>query len=302
MATDVEVDEDGNVIGTANKARLDRRNAIADSADEFRAADLVDLDGNPVQAARPPAEEEAEAPEEEPKRVEPAVAEPEPRKIKLKVNGRELELTEAEVIARAQKVESAEEYLRNAAELSRNVTQRSVPSVQDEPARVEEDDLALARAIQMGSEDEAVQAIRKIKSRPSLEPDAVARVVDERLSFRTAAEWFQTEYKELLADPILKSYVHKRDEELARAEPTMPYRERLQKVGDEVREWHKKVAGPTATSATTASKLQRKASVAPVPQAAGRQSVSTDEDGPEDPQAIIAAMAKSRKQERPVTH
>jgi hypothetical protein len=47
----------------------------------------------------------------------------EPRKIKLKVNGREVELTEDEVIARAQKVEAADTYLDEAKTLLKEAKQ-----------------------------------------------------------------------------------------------------------------------------------------------------------------------------------
>ena len=275
--------------GTLNTDRLKRFNAIADSADEIRGQEFnEEITDRPVEDDR----------EEDDGETVQAVAEP--RRVKIKVNGKELSLTEDELIQRAQKVESADEYLRSASEAVKNATKLAL-SAQDEPTRVDEDDLALARAIQMGSEDEAVQAIRKIKSRPSeVTPDAVARVVDERLSFQRAAEWFNGEYKELLADPLLKKLVLDRDTELAQLEPNTPYTDRLKRVGDEIRTWSQKMSGGSVPSKI--DKAARKASVAAVPSAAGRQSSGSDEESDDSPESVIAAMAKSRGQARSVQH
>ena len=275
--------------GTLNNDRLKRFNAIADGADEIRNHEFnEEITDRPV---------EDERDEDEGETVQAAA---EPRRVKIKVNGKELSLTEDELIQRAQKVESADEYLRSASEAVKNATKLAL-SAQDEPQRVDEDDLALARAIQMGSEDEAVQAIRKIKSRPSeVTPDAVARVVDERLSFQRAAEWFNGEYKELLADPLLKKLVLDRDTELAQLEPNTPYADRLKRVGDEIRTWSQKMTGSSGTPKI--DKAARKASVAAVPSAAGRQSSGSDEESDDSPESVIAAMAKSRGQARSVQH
>jgi hypothetical protein len=291
----IEVGNQGGMIGTDNERQIDRRNQIADSADEFRKGDLQDLDGDPV--ARPRQEEEEE--EEEEARVE--AAEPEkPRTFKIKVNGREMELTEAEMIERAQKVESADQYLQTAAEAVRNATKPALP-VQDEPAQVEEDDLALARALQMGSEEDAAKAIRRIRAKPSeVTPDVLPRLVDERLQFLKAVESFNAEYKDYLEVPSLRQKANEIDARLAQSEPSLPYAERLKKVGEEVKKEALSIVQKFGTPKV--DKAARKASVAPVPSAAGRQSQMSDDEGEESPESVIAAMAKLRGQGRPVSH
>jgi hypothetical protein len=287
----------GGVIGNDNERKLSRREEIADNADKARADDLTDVDDTPIQARKEELEEEEvkEEPKEEPK-AEPKVEEP--RKLKLKVGGKEIELTEQEVIERAQKVEQADEYLRTASEAVKNASRLALPPKVDEPVKVEEDDLQLARRLQMGSEEEAAQAIRTLRARsPGVTPDVVAKVVDERLSFQRAAEWFNGEYKDLLSDPLLKELIYKRDADLAQAEPNLGYSERLKRVGDEIRAWKEKVAPPVKTD-----KEARKAQVAPVPAAAGRQAGPEDEEADDSPESIIAKMAKARGQGRPVQH
>lgn len=277
-----------DLLARQNNERLNRRNMIADSADEFRSGDMDDIDGGrPVNDDR----------DDEDDGTATQAAEAESPRHKIKVNGKELELSYEELVQRAQKVESADEYLRHASESVKNATKLAL-SVQDEPKQMDEEDLALARAIQMGSEDEAVQAIRKIKSRPSdVTPDAVARVVDERLSFQRAAEWFNNEYKELLTDSNLKKLVLERDAELAQLEPQTAYMDRLRRVGDEIRGWNGQRAGTLKVD-----KAARKAQMASVPSGAARQNTGANEESDDSPESVIALMAKSRGQARSVQH
>ncbi len=115
----------GEVLGTGNDERIARLNAIADQADNDRAEELANVndDGStePFRAAAEPEPEQEAAPEAE------TPKEPEERRYRLKVNGREVELTEAELVARAQKIESADEYLRQAAETKRRLEQTAAP-------------------------------------------------------------------------------------------------------------------------------------------------------------------------------
>jgi hypothetical protein len=277
-----------DLLAKQNNERLNRRNMIADSADEFRSGDMDDIDGGrPVNDDR----------DDEDDGTVTQHAEDTNLLHKIKVNGKELQLSYEELVQRAQKVESADEYLRHASESVKNATKLAL-STQDEPKQMDDDDLALARAIQMGSEDEAVQAIRKIKSRPSeVTPDAVARVVDERLSFQRAAEWFNNEYKELLTDPNLKKLVLDRDAELAQLEPQTAYMDRLRRVGDEIRGWNGQRAGTPKVD-----KAARKAQVASVPSGAARQNTGANEESDDSPESVIALMAKSRGQARSVQH
>jgi len=277
-----------DLLARQNNERLNRRNMIADSADEFRSGDMDDIDGGrPVNDDR----------DDEDDGTVTQQAEDTNLLHKVKVNGKELQLSYEELVQRAQKVESADEYLRHASESVKNATKLAL-STQDEPKQMDDDDLALARAIQMGSEDEAVQAIRKIKSRPSeVTPDAVARVVDERLSFQRAAEWFNNEYKELLTDPNLKKLVLDRDAELAQLEPQTAYMDRLRRVGDEIRGWNGQRAGTPKVD-----KAARKAQVASVPSGAARQNTGANEESDDSPESVIALMAKSRGQARSVQH
>jgi len=295
-----------DTVGTGNDERIARLNAIADQADTERAEELANVndDGTTepfkVEAG---AEEQPAATTDGDEQPAPADEEP-PRRYKIKVNGKELELTEEELIARASKIEAADDYLRRAK--AQAIEQPVVPVVGPTPEELQrqqdEEDRALVRAIQMGTEEEAAAALRKLReqtsARPSLSRDDVSRTIDERLSFNTAIDRFSTEFSDVWTDPILKKIAFDRDAELLRAGDDRPYWERYEQVGQEIRAWRQALAPtPTPEPAVTA-KEQRKAAApkAPTPASAKTQSakVADDDDIDDAPSNVIANMAKSR--------
>ena len=96
-----------------------------------------------------------------------------------------------------------------------------------------------------------------------------------------------------------RKLVLERDSKLAQDEPNLGYTERLKRVGDEIRGWKQKVV---EKSAPKVDKEARKAQVAPVPAAAGRQQGMEDEEADDTPEAVIARMAKARGQGRSIQH
>lgn len=271
-----------------NEARANDLDAIADAIHESKKADFVDV-GEPEPVVEPEAEPQAEAApaEVEPvQEVAPAIDENVP--VTRKVNGKEITKPLGEWLRAASKVEAADDYLGQAAEVFRSTQntapQPSVPDV--------DEDLALARAIQLGSEKEAVEAIRRIKSRPSVTTDDVTRTVDERITFTQAAQKAQEEFKEIFSDPNLRLMFLQKDANLLQTGDKRPYLERYRSIGEEIRGWTKTLIGP----ATLEQKEQRKASVAPVPSASAKAVPPADNDEPETVQDTIRQMAKARGQ------
>lgn len=299
-------------VGNTNQEQIDKRNAIADRADEYRADDLQDTDGDKVIPRDPEelrAEEEARETERERARLEAEANEqearrlqeqggqkegaPSPKRYSIKVNGRDVEMTEDELIARASKVSSADEYLQTAAEAVKRATALG-PSQPDTPATdsdaISEDTLTSA----LQGDREAIRKIAQRLNGPSggkVSPD-VLQAVDDRMTFHDAVNWFRGEYKDVVTDPFLYQLVVDQDKRIAQSEPALPYRDRLKKAGDTIRHWKQ---GFTKAPGT-AAKLERKASVAPVPSAGGRQSSSSDDEAEEPVESVIDAMAKARGQ------
>lgn len=312
----IETTEEGEVVGTGNDARLKFLAQINDQNDASLAdnGDLADVndDGTTSAFAKPETLTDEQITQQELDRAaieanqgsenqdEQQIEQP---KHKIKVNGKELELTTEELVERAQKIESADEYLKDAARKLREAesvkeVKPILPSPEDAAAKAMEDRRALVRAIQMGTEDEAMEAIEKLQSRPSVSADDVARTVDERLTFNDAVSRFQKDYKDLAEDPVLLNIVLQRDKELIAQGDKRSYWERYEDIGNSVRTWKEgltKAATPEPEKPVS-DKQTRKASAPAVPQGAGTKAPAAvpDEEREETSAEIISKMAKSR--------
>ena len=292
---DSTLPQGGDAIGTGNDARIALLNAIGDSNDTTRAEDLADVNDD---GTTEPFTASVSEPEPEP---EPE-AEPEPALHTLKVNGKEETVTYEELIARAQKVSSADEYLRQAKQTTAPEPVALAPQISAEETAAQElaERRALARAIQMGTEEEAIAAIGKLQTsgrQPTLTVEDISRVTDERLKFNGAISWFNTEYKDLTSEPQLHRMVLDAEAALVKSGDTRPYQERYKEVGDSVRKWRDSLisSAPAGNVASLASKRAVKAAApqAPTP-ASVKATPPAQEEEDDSPSAVIAAMAKAR--------
>lgn len=312
-AVDDDDDDDSNAgVGTGTDARLALYNSIADNADDARDGDLEDLpsggtaaeegEDQPFQLSEDTPTDVQVGDEDQPSddAQEKAAA---PATFRIKVNGQEKELTIDELIARAQKVDSADEYLRNASELYQEAQKRGAPNSETPPTRpaadtgtVDEEDLALARAIQIGTEEEAVQAVRKLRARgPST--DDLVRQIDDRMLFQTAIQQFQQEFPDIVGNPRLYQMAIQEDARLVRGGDKRPYHERYTEVGNGIRSWLKDVAGAVTEPAknTLKDKQSRKESAPTPPKpVASKAPQAQEEEREPTTQEVIAEMAKVR--------
>lgn len=285
----------GGAVGTGNEARVALLESINDALDEGERGDeLAHVnDDDTTEAFR---KEKIADPEvvEEAKIVEPteAVA---PAKVKIKVNGEELELTQEELIERAQKVESADRYLQEASEARK----AAKPPVEP-PAKKEVDYKALVRAIQVGTEEEAEAALRQLQTsqeRPPAPMDDVSRVVDERLKFQDAMKAFSTEYADILGDPRLNSMAQQMDSEMLANGDTRSYAQRYTEIGESLRGWVTKLGGGKKEEPKVdTTREERKAALPATPTAAAGKSAppKTDTEDDDNPTSVISKMAAAR--------
>lgn len=309
---------EGEATGTQNENRLAKLSRIGVSADIERADQLMDIhdddtttpfvpgpvdeNGDPVvdteaEAARVEAETEAARVAAE---AEAAAAKPEVHKRKIKINGVEKELTFEEIDALAQKAAAADDKFQEAARLREEAKNLAAakPPVKDVPADDIEEMRALARAIQVGDEEEAVAALRKLKGTAT--PPALGElysVIDAKLAFNDANRIFREEFSDLVSDPRLERMVMERDAEVIAAGDKRPYLERYREIGGEVRAWRESIAGKPAPAADPlAAKEARKAAAPAVPPAASGKApqAKSDEDEEESVQQTIAKMSKAR--------
>lgn len=239
---------------------------------------------------------------------------------KLTVNGKVRWQTLKEIRDAAQKVESADEYLQQATDGVRRLATDGHADDDAEALRTADAEAAadlaarrehlkdLYRRAAVGDE-EAIDELAQLQAGlPRVTPD-VLRTVDERVdarmkgrqTFEDAVVWFESEYATELSSPLAKQIAGRRDAEIAGQNPKMPPRERLKKVGDELRQLRKELGAPLDGSAKP-NKQQRKEDAPALPTAAGRQRPAGDEEEAETPGTAIERMAKARGQARAIKH
>lgn len=283
-------DTDNEEVTGQNNPRDEMRKHIYAQADERRASDEDFTD-----VADEDHDKTVDVVEDEPAVSAKDERGAEPVKKKYKVNGEEIELTEEEVAEWVQKGKSADAKFQEAARLRKEAEElaQRAPVKPAPEENVVEDDVALARALQMGSEEEVVAAIRKLRA-PSVKTAEVMSLVDQRLSFESQKQKFLGEYKDVMEDPAWREIVLDREEQLA-YKGEKPGYDRMKKAGDWARDLKKKSTPPAES---TQQKLERKGvhSAQRVQAANVRQAAPEEEDKDESPSETIAGMAKARGQ------
>lgn len=277
-----EIDE---ARASFNDSRLKIYDAIADSADEVRleAGDLDEKpEGGPISEYTDP--DVAEAQKTNP---DPTVSRE--TKHKLKVNGQERELTTEELIALAGKVAAADDYLAQSKKAFEAVTTRTSEPSQDVPNE-EQDFVTLARVLQMGTEEEAAEALKKLSApkAPSIDVDVLASQLEDKRNFQDAANWVQNEYSDIWGDSDLRAMMLMRDEQLTKSQDGRTYKDRYKAIGDELRAKFK--------PGTQAKTERKSATVLNLPTASARLAVPTEDDSEENPSDVVKNMARARHQ------
>lgn len=266
-----------------NNDRLKRMEAIADSSEDARPEGLEpNEDEQAARALQAEGVEEA-ADDLSDERVVNGV-----KHYLTVVNGVQRWMTLEQLRTSASKVEAADEYLRTASEAARN-SARAALSKPDEPAGLEEDEARrLLAAAALGDEEAISRLARVITAKPSGVTPDVLQALDQRLSFRTELAQLEAEQKDLLEDPYMGRLFRVRLNELKQENPNMTLSQAYRGIGQELRK-----AFPGAQGSAQ-KKLERKRTLPSVPQAAQRQSAEGEEEGEEDPSAVIERMAKAR--------
>jgi hypothetical protein len=170
----------------------------------------------------------------------------------------------------------------------------------------------------MGDE-EAIDQLADMQADQSRVTPDLQRMVNEqvdariagRSDFQKAVDWFESDegFADVLTTPRLKAEAARLDVELARQNPALSPRARLEKVGKQMRQLREDLGGAPAqggrrtTTPRPPTKLERKRNAPQAPQeAAGRQRPDVEPDEAESTQEAIARMAQSRGQARAIKH
>jgi len=207
------------------------------------------------------------------------------------VNGVEKWMTLKNLREVAQKVESADEYLRTAKESVTNAARLAL-SQKDEQSNVNKVDVrSVLRAAVLG-DDEAIEKLasvfEEIQAKPSAVTPDVLQQIDQRLSFRTELEQLERKSKDLLENPYMARLFRSRLNELKESSPTMGLSEAYSSIDRELR-----TAFP-GFKTKAADKLERKRTLVNPPSAASRQVVEEEPEGEESLVDVIEQMAKAR--------
>ena len=239
-----------------------------------------------------------------------SIIEPVVQKHKIKVNGVEREVSYEELVRKAQLVESAEEYQKQAKQaydiaqnkLSQLSQQQDVDLQHDDEAELAE----IATALQMGDTEEAVNALKKLRNKtPSLSRDEIASEVEKKLQFQAAVSKFQEEYSDIFSDPVLTQIVVAEDQKLVAQNDPRGYMDRYRDIGNSVREWRDKLTGKSnePEKLTIADKQARKEKAPSYPsrKASSASNTNSDEDydgepSREEKMRSLSLKAKARGQ------
>jgi hypothetical protein len=175
--------------------------------------------------------------------------------------------------------------------------------------RDDTEDLAIIRAIQVGTEYEGVQAIKRLRERVQFQQDVVQRQIQTEIYNREVISQIEKDYSDVVNDPVLRDLFVRGALQLAQSNPDVPFKNRLEISGNAVRTWLKGVREGTGESSSATAETtdgQRLAAKQMIPTPIGRKGVRhpppVETDNIDDDtyrKRAIASIAKSRGQERP---
>jgi hypothetical protein len=295
--------ESKKALEERNNARVEMLNAIADSnPDEPERAEFKD---EAEEAEARAAAEDAEAVRlqtegitvDEP--VETEAPQPDEKIINgvthylQVVNGQERWMTLKQIREAAQKVDSADEYLRQASESVKQAARAALSPPRDVPAKLAKGELADLLRRQALGEDEAIEKLASYYEGLSSQHEDILPKIDQRLSLRTELASLQTEYKDLLDDPYLGELFSARLSRMQREAPETKVSDAYHTIGKELRGRF----GTSLKPPKTADKLERKRTLVNPPTAAARQPVADEPEGDEEAgyAEAIKELAKSRQ-------
>ena len=241
-------------------------------------------------------------------------------KVKVKVDGTELEVSQEELVRTFQKNAAADKRLEEATRLLREAeqlaaTRAAAPAPQEsqtQPAPTEdpvtklrEDAADTLAKLYDGDQDAATEALvalmlkvsgggQPTQQTPAIDPSALTEQVLEQLSFKDALNKVQTDYPDLVADQNLERLTAMRAEELIAA--GKPRSEALLEAADGLyKSLGKAPVGrqPTPTEAPKTTRQANKERLDPVP-TAHASALPATAPMESNPSSVIAELAKNR--------
>ena len=286
-------------VGTEGAARLEHMEQIADGADAGRVDEFEDVpeaveDADEIDRAYL-AELDARIEAEEAERA--AL-----RTFKVKVDGKEVELSEAEAREKLQKNLAADQRLAQASQMRREAEAEKAEAeakvkeavamlerAKQAPQPQESEDERIARELQSLPPAELANRLRQMQA--NLVPQIQAKVAAD-MEAKAAALWAKDAFPDIWRDPIATEAFLGRDAKLVAAKDPRSYQERYTALAEEIRAWR----GSTQSMSDRAQR--KRESLTSLPTASVRlQAVPEESAEEESTAAIISRMARARGQQ-----
>ena len=262
------------------------------------AAPAPDQPGPAADDATPPAPPADEATPSTP----PAGAAPIEDLVTIKVDGVMQQVSRDKIyeagLRAVQKESSADRRLEEATRLLREVEQRiAPPPVQNTPPPQAWDEEIIAYALAHGTEEQKAEAVRQIRGgrQEMATPDQIASNVEARIldkvDFQSSAEWFQTNYKDIVSDPYLLQLASLQEDHMRANGDTRSRKELYAEIGDGLR----KLKGGGVPVTTLEEKRTQKAGITNLPAASARKT-TPQAPAAKTPSQIIEEMRTKRGQ------
>lgn len=272
-------------------------------------------------------EPKVEAPKETPKEdvsQEPAqpetapveaIAPAETAKVKIKVDGEEIEVTQEQVdeagsVRALQREMAADNRLKKAKEALEETRRNQSLMVEllqrqqtpKEPEITDEQFIASkVDVIRFGTQEESAAALREVLQRSSqkVDPQAISRQILGEVERKQAVNGFAKEFEDIAANPLLLRLAMSLEAERVTKGPVEDWPRFYRSIGNEVRSVVRPSQPSNATEKTTdtpstgSDKEARKASIVNLPTAAARAELPK-ETKPESREDIINQMKEAR--------
>lgn len=229
------------------------------------------------------------------------------------VDGRPMRVKGAQVIRTVQVGEAADARLALATQLltGASAQQPSQPAAQPArdvapPSQGEVDFAALANAIQFGTQQEATEALQKLRAaNPTLSTSDIDARVQYQMSLSEGRNFVRSEYADLFEKPAIARLFLSEEKRLRDAGDRRSHRDLYQAIGDSIRkDFHmpkptvtpQPSAAPATQPRTNEERRQAKAKAPVVPRMAGARLEESPAQKPRTHEERIEALRKSRHQ------
>lgn len=291
-----DVEEVKEVL-VGNTARNEMLSSIAERARQERDQEMQANGQEPVDTMNIEVNEEKEPEPEKIEEKQEEVKEPVIETVKIKVDGEEKEVPKDKIydagVRALQKESAADKRLEEATRLLKEAKEYVQPKAKEEPSQ-QWDDQTIAYALEHGDEAQKAYAVSQMRGRDTTTPEELiaqtTQKVLDNVDFKTASDWFLTEYSDIAKDPYLFQLAGFAEDK-ARAEGDSRSRKELYKeIGDNLRKWK---GGNTVQ--TLEDKKEQKSTIVNLPSASVKKTAPA-EAKPRTTADIIEDMRKARGQ------